>query len=144
VIGDDLTILGQKITIISQNKLRVSGKIHGDVHGKHVVISKDGSVIGTVCAEKIEVSGEVRGSIRALTVALHESARVDGDIMHQTLSISEGAEFDGRVQRPKDTSELIPILDAEAFASPSGNNTDEASHFGRDNDKRLGDLVDEI
>ena len=53
VIADDLTILGERITIISQNKLQVSGQIRGDVHGKQVVISKDGSVIGTVCAEKI-------------------------------------------------------------------------------------------
>jgi cytoskeletal protein CcmA (bactofilin family) len=144
VIGNDLTILGEKITIISQDKLQVSGQIHGDVHGKQVMISTGGSVIGKVCAEKIEVRGEVRGSIRALTVALHESAKVDGDIMHQTLSISEGAEFNGRVQRAKDTSELIPILDAEAFASQSGSGNGEASHYGRDNDKPLGDLVDEI
>ena len=76
--------------------------------------------------------------------ALHESAKVDGDIMHQSLSISEGAEFDGRVQRAKDPSELMPVLDAEAFASQPGKDNDEASHFGRDNDKPLGDLVDEI
>jgi cytoskeletal protein CcmA (bactofilin family) len=144
VIGNDLTILGEKITIISQDKLQVSGQIHGDVHGKQVMISTGGSVIGKVCAEKIAVCGEVRGSIRALTVVLHESAKVDGDIMHQSLSISEGAEFDGRVQRAKDTSELMPVLDAEAFASQPGKDNDEASHFGRDNDKPLGDLVDEI
>jgi len=135
VIGDDLTILGEKITIISQHKLQISGQIHGDVHGKQIVISKDGSVIGTVCAEKVEVSGEVRGSIRALTVALHETAKVDGDIVHQTLSISEGAEFDGRVKRAKDTSEVTPVLDAEAFASPSGSGNGEASHYGRYNGK---------
>jgi cytoskeletal protein CcmA (bactofilin family) len=133
VIGDDLTILGEKITIISQNKLHVSGQIHGDVHGKHVVISKDGSVIGAVCAEKVEVFGEVRGSIRAMTVALQESARVYGEIMHQTLSISEGAEFDGGVKRAKNTSEVTPVLDAEVFAAPSGNGNGEASHYGRYN-----------
>jgi len=130
VIGNDLTILGEKITIISQDKLQVSGQIHGDVHGKQVMISTGGSVIGKVCAEKIEVCGEVRGSIRALTVALHGSAKVDGDITHQTLSISEGAEFNGRVQRAKEPSDLLPILDAEAFTSQSENNNDEASHYG--------------
>jgi cytoskeletal protein CcmA (bactofilin family) len=144
MIGNDLTILGEKITIISQNKLEVSGHVHGDVHGKQVMISKNGLVTGKVCAEEIEVRGGVRGSIRALTVVLHESAKVDGNIMHQSLSISEGAEFDGRVQRAKDTSELMPVLDAEAFASQPGKDNDEASHFGRDNDKPLGDLVDEI
>ena len=128
VIGNDLTILGEKITIISQNKLQVDGHVQGDVHGKQVVISKDGSVTGKVCAERIDVRGGVRGSIRALTVTLHESAQVEGEIMHQTLSISEGAAFDGRVRRTKDPSELMPILDAEAIASQSGNDSDEASH----------------
>jgi cytoskeletal protein CcmA (bactofilin family) len=124
VIGNNLTILGERITIISQNKLLIDGHVHGDVHGKQVVISKDGSVTGKVCAENIEVRGSVRGSIRALTVALHETAKVEADIMHQTLSISEGAQFNGRVQRAKDTSELMPILDAEAFASQSGKDND--------------------
>ena len=127
VIGSDLTILGEKITIISQNKLQVDGHVRGDVHGKQVMISKDGSVTGKVCAERIEVRGSVRGSIRALTVTLHESAKVEGDIVHQTLSIVEGAAFDGRVQRTKDPSELMPILDAEAIASQSGNDSDDAS-----------------
>ena len=130
VIGNDLTILGEKITIISQIKLQVDGYVHGDVHGKQVMISKDGSVTGKICAEAIEVRGRVRGSIRALTVALHKSAKVDCDIVHQTLSISEGAEFVGRVRRAKEPSELAPILDAEAFTSQSENNNDEASHYG--------------
>ena len=127
VIGNDLTILGEKITIISQNKIQVDGRVHGDVHGKQVVISKDGSVTGKVCAEKIDVRGGVTGSIRALTVALHETAKVDGDIVHETLSISEGAEFDGRVQRTKDKNDLMPVLDAEAVASQSANGNGEAS-----------------
>ena len=139
VIGNDLTILGEKITIISQNKLEVSGQIHGDVHGKQVVISKGGLVIGKVYAEKIEVRGGVHGSIRAMTVALHESAKVDGDIMHQSLSISEGAEFDGGVKRAKDPNELMPILDAEAFAGQSREDNGGANHFGTyDDNASLG------
>jgi cytoskeletal protein CcmA (bactofilin family) len=115
VIGNDLTILGDKITIISKNKLQVDGEVRGDVHGKQVTISKGGSVSGLVCAEKIEVRGGVRGAIRALSVTLHDSARVHGDIMHQMLSISEGAEFDGNVRRVSDAKALMPVLDVEAF-----------------------------
>ena len=54
VIGTDLTILGDKITIISQNKLQVDGDVRGNVHGKHVVITDEGSVVGMVSAETIE------------------------------------------------------------------------------------------
>jgi cytoskeletal protein CcmA (bactofilin family) len=115
VIGTDLTILGEKITIISQNKLQIDGDVRGDVNGKQVVIGEDGSVVGTVSAESIEVRGGVRGAIRAQSVMLHPTAEVEGDIFHQTLSISEGAQFDGRVRRAKDANELRPQLDPSAF-----------------------------
>lgn len=115
VIGTDLTILGEKITIISQNKLQIDGDVRGDVNGRQVVIGEDGSVVGTVSADVIEVRGGVRGAIKATTVTLHPTAQVDGEIMHQTLAISEGAQFDGRVRRAKDPNELKPVLDPAAL-----------------------------
>ena len=115
VIGTDLTILGDRITIISKNKLQVDGDVRGNVHGKHVVITEEGSVVGMVSAETIEVRGGVRGSIRAVSVKLQASAEVQGDITHQKLAIAEGAEFDGSVRLTKDASELMPVLDPEAI-----------------------------
>lgn len=117
VIGRDLTLLGEKITIVSQNKLQVDGDVRGNVHGKQVIITEEGSVEGMVSAEKIEVHGGVRGAIRAVNVTLHATGQVDGDIMHHTLAISEGAQFDGRVRRSNDTSELMPVLDPELIAA---------------------------
>ena len=116
VLGTDLTLLGDKITIISQSKLQVDAKITGDVHAKEVVINAEGSVSGEVWAERIDVRGEVRGSMIAVTLALHDTARVAGDILHQKLSVSEGAEFAGRVHVIRDPSELMPILDAEVLS----------------------------
>jgi cytoskeletal protein CcmA (bactofilin family) len=116
VIGRDLTLLGEKITIVSQNKLRVDGDVRGNVHGKQVTITEGGSVEGMVCAEKIDVNGAVRGSIRAVSVTLSGTSEVDGDIMHKSLAISEGARFDGRVRRAEET-ELTPVLDPEAIAA---------------------------
>ncbi len=119
VIGTDLTILGDKITIISQNKLQIDGDVRGDVTGKQVVIGEEGSIIGTVCAEQIEVRGGVRGAIKAQNVMLHPTSVVEGDIFHQTLSISEGAQFDGRVRRAKDIAEITPNLDVSSYPAPS-------------------------
>jgi cytoskeletal protein CcmA (bactofilin family) len=121
VIGTDLTILGDKITIISQNKLLIDGDVRGDVTGKQVVIGEEGSVIGTVCAEQIEVRGGVRGAIKAQTVMLHPTSVVEGDIFHQSLSISEGAQFDGRVRRAKDAAEITPNLDVSSYPVPTQN-----------------------
>lgn len=115
VIGTDLTILGQNITIISKNQLQIDGDIRGDVTGKQVTISADGSVIGTVSAEKIEVHGGVRGAIRAATVSLHPSARVDAEIVHLRLSIAEGAQVEGMLKKSKTEAELVPNLDASTY-----------------------------
>jgi len=126
VIGTDLTILGEKITIISQNKLQIDGDVRGDVNGKQVIIGEEGSVIGTVSAESIEVKGGIRGAIRAASVMLHPTAEVEGDIFHQTLAISEGAQFDGRVRRAKDANELKPNLDVNSFPSSGNSGTPSA------------------
>ncbi len=115
VIGTDLTIVGEKITIISQNKLTIDGDVHGDINGRQIIIGEEGSVIGTVSGETVEVRGGVKGALRGQQVILHPTAQVEGDITHQTLAISEGAQFDGRVRRAKDASELQPSLDVSAF-----------------------------
>lgn len=115
VIGTDLTILGQNIVIISQNKIQIDGDVRGDVAGKQVTISAEGSVIGTVSAEKIEVHGGIKGAIRAAVVTVHPTAQVDAEILHQTLTVAEGALLEGRLRKSKDERELIPNLDAAAY-----------------------------
>lgn len=117
VIGNDLTIIGQAITIVSQDHVRIDGKVHGNVHGRVVSIGPTGEVTGMVHAETVDVRGQVQGAIRGLNVILHSTARVEGDIHHKTLAISEGAEFDGRVRRPKDHTELQPVLDAASIST---------------------------
>lgn len=110
IIGTDLTIIGEKITIISKHQLQIDGDVRGDVNGVLVTIGEEGSVIGTVAADSVEVRGGVRGAIRAKTVTLHGTAQVEGDVIHNTLAIAEGAHFDGRVRRAKD-GELVVNLD---------------------------------
>ena len=121
VIGSDLTLIGEKITIVCQNTLQVDGDVRGNVHGKQVVITANGSVAGMVCAEKTEVHGSVRGSIRAVTVTLYATAQVDGDIMHHTLAISEGAHFDGPARRAIGSLQLMPVLDPDVIAASEYN-----------------------
>ncbi len=120
VISNDLTIIGQSITIVSQGHVQIDGAVQGNVHGKEVSIGPRGAISGTVMAESVEVHGQLQGSIRSPSVTLHSTARVEGDIHHLKLAISEGAEFDGRVRRPKDVSELQPILDPAKLAADSG------------------------
>ncbi|MDX2308358.1 MAG: polymer-forming cytoskeletal protein [Hyphomicrobium sp.] len=115
VIGADLTIIGQNIAIISQNRLQIDGDVRGDVHGKQVTISSEGSVIGTVSADEIVVHGGVKGAIRAASVVVHPTADVDAEILHRTLSIAEGARVEGRMRKSRNESELVPNLDPASY-----------------------------
>ena len=115
IIGADLVILGDKITVITKARLTVDGEVRGDINGREVIIGPTGKVTGTVAANSIEVHGHVKGAVKAVNVTLHPTAHVDGDIHNQVLKISEGAIFDGRVRRAKDPAELQPILDPAAF-----------------------------
>jgi cytoskeletal protein CcmA (bactofilin family) len=103
--------MGQGVRIISKGRLQIDGNILGDIIVSDLTISADGSVIGTVSAERVNVFGRVKGEIRAGIVVLHPTARVAADILHQTLEIAEGAYFDGRVRRCRDVADLRPNLD---------------------------------
>jgi len=121
VIADDVAIVGQNITIVSQAKLQIDGEIQGNINGREVIVGPNGRVDGTITAESIEVRGEVAGALKAQRVTLQSTAKVEGDIHHKTLAISEGAKFDGGVRRPREDSELVPNLDVNALrASMAG------------------------
>ncbi len=111
VIGNDLTILGQGITIISKGSLQLDGAIQGNLHGTEIVVGEKGRVEGTIAAQSIIIRGTVKGTVRAVRVALQEGSHVDGEIHHQTLSIDSKAHFEGKSRRPVNTDELMPNLD---------------------------------
>jgi cytoskeletal protein CcmA (bactofilin family) len=119
IIGNDLTIVGQGLRIISKGILQVDGDVTGDVVGSEVIIGEKGRVTGVVSGETVAVRGEVAGTIRGLKVVLQAGARVEGDLHHQTLAVEQGAYLDGRVRRPQDPNELRPVLDPSAHTAQS-------------------------
>ena len=80
--------------------------------GAEIIIGEQGRVTGTVAAERVIVRGQISGVIRAMTVALQSSARMEGDIHHMSLTIEQGAQFDGRCRRPASPAELQIDLEA--------------------------------
>ncbi len=117
VIGADLAIVGQKITLVCQSALIVAGEVSGDIHGDDVTVGETGKVNGTVSARNLSIHGEINGQLRGETVALYATARINGDIIQKNLVIAEGAQFDGRVRSAKDPSDWQPVLDADTHRS---------------------------
>lgn len=118
VIGSDLLIEGQSITIRCKGLLRVNGNIQANVHSKELTVGKTGEVTGAISADTVHVHGRVNGSILGTTVVLHATAEVEGDIHSRTLGIEQGAGFDGRSRKVKDEAELSPQLEPGGRVHP--------------------------
>jgi cytoskeletal protein CcmA (bactofilin family) len=83
-------------------ELQVDGKVNGNIRCARLVVGKAGAINGSVTADEVIVRGEVKGVIRANRVMLLDSARVESEIFHKTLTIEQGACFQGQVRFRED------------------------------------------
>lgn len=95
VIGRDLCVVG---TIRSDGNVRIEGRVEGDVTSRALTVGVSATLIGDVTAGIAEIHGTVEGDVTADTVVLGRTARLKGDITQRSLTIENGADFDGRVR----------------------------------------------
>ena len=114
LIGSDLSIEGQSITIRCKGTLRLNGNIQADVHSRQLDVGQEAIITGSITAEAVEVKGRVNGAILSNRVILHSTAEVEGDIAAEYLSIEQGASFDGRSRRVRDPAEIAPQTEPAA------------------------------
>lgn len=111
VIGNDLTIEGQTITIRCKGSLRINGNIQADLHSRTLEVGKEAQIQGAIAADTVNVYGRVSGAILGAKVVLHSSAEVEGDIHSEFLSVEQGATFDGRSRKVSNPAEIAPQLE---------------------------------
>ncbi|HVZ04610.1 polymer-forming cytoskeletal protein [Hyphomicrobium sp.] len=99
IIGSDLTIAGN---LICKGEVQVDGIVEGDIEGSHVVVGDGATITGSISAEEIVIRGHVVGSVHGRRVMLQTTSQVEGDIYHQSLSIEQGAMFEGKSRRTKE------------------------------------------
>ena len=96
VFGPTLRFKGE---LKAQEDLKVEGRIEGTIHHQQrVVVGAKGEVVATVTAATIDVDGKVQGDMHAKkSVKVSSSAIVRGNIRAPSVSITEGANFNGGV-----------------------------------------------
>ena len=121
VIGPDLSIEGQAITMRCKGCLRINGSIQAELHCAELLVGQQAVIAGSITATKVAVSGRVDGTIIGDSVVLHSTAHVEGDIHSRFLSIEQGASFDGRSRKITESGEMasqlasLPRADAKQF-----------------------------
>lgn len=119
VIGEDLSIEGQAITIRCKGALEINGRIQAELHSQKLIVGSTGEVEGTMAAEAIEIWGRVNGTVMGARVTLHPGAEVEGDIHAKSLSVADGASFEGRSRKVADAASIAPRLEAGAAPTMS-------------------------
>jgi cytoskeletal protein CcmA (bactofilin family) len=96
-VGRNTNIAGK---LIFQEPVRIEGKFRGEVSSVELlVVTADASIEGKIRAPRLLILGQVSGDVIGATqVVLGPAARVNGRIQTRSLTICEGALFDGEVQ----------------------------------------------
>jgi cytoskeletal protein CcmA (bactofilin family) len=92
VIAKGLRIVG---SVTAEGLVEVNGQIDGELNGTSLVIARGAHVVGTIAAQRVVVDGTIEGPIQGGEVILKSKAHVVGDIHHHSLTIENGAYFDG-------------------------------------------------
>ncbi|QQR91602.1 MAG: polymer-forming cytoskeletal protein [Myxococcales bacterium] len=111
----DLTGLGQLAALLGpetvfegklcfQDKVRIEGKVIGEIHGKGtLILAGNAEIQGQIhVGTLIMRSGTIRGNIHARSlVEAHEPARIEGDIHAPQILIEKGVVFEGKCTMPQ-------------------------------------------
>jgi len=96
VFGPTLRFKGE---LRAQEDLKIEGRIEGTIHHQQrVVVGAKGEVVATVSAAAIDVEGKVQGDMNAKkSIKVNSTAIVRGNLRAPSVSITEGANFNGSV-----------------------------------------------
>jgi len=93
--------------------------VTGRVQADEVILSEAATIKGDVLARKIIVGGKVEGNIRASElVEIGSRGKVRGDIFTNNLSVTEGAEFNGKIQMRTEGSKVLDFEPRGSGAFP--------------------------
>ncbi|HEX5162123.1 MAG TPA: polymer-forming cytoskeletal protein [Steroidobacteraceae bacterium] len=96
VFGPTLRFKGE---LKAQEDIKIEGRIEGTIHHQQrVIVGSKGEVVASVNAATIDVDGRVQGDMSAKkSVKVSQTAVVRGNIRAPSVSITEGANFNGGV-----------------------------------------------
>jgi len=96
----------------SEGDVQIEGHLCGNINCAQLIVGKDAAVTGVIIAQEAVIRGKITGIIRARRVLLQDTAQVESEIIYRTLSVDEGARFEG-LARPR-----LDPLQEEIAVSP--------------------------
>jgi len=93
IIGPESTIRGE---LTSSGTVRIDGTLEGNVSAEWIIVGETGLVKGDLTGKGMIIGGKIRGNIRSTEmVEIKQKGEVQGEIYTVSLTILEGAIFEG-------------------------------------------------
>ncbi|MDJ0712093.1 MAG: polymer-forming cytoskeletal protein [Woeseiaceae bacterium] len=101
VLGPTLKFKGE---LIADEDLLIKGRVEGSIrHSSSLTVGDGGHIKANVAAEYIVVEGRVQGDLNgSKCVKIRETAKIDGNIVSPSVSLVEGATFNGKIDMDGD------------------------------------------
>jgi len=108
IIGENTLFQG---TIKSKGSVRIDGRLEGSiVEASQVIVGAKGYVQGDITAHSVIIGGKVNGNVTAVeSIEIQPGAQLLGDIHTSTLSIGEGAVFEGHCVMTSEKTKVIEL-----------------------------------
>lgn len=118
VLGPTLKFKGE---LSADEDLLIKGRVEGTIrHSSSLTIGDGGHVKANVAAEYIVVEGRVEGDlVGSKCVKVRDTAKIDGNIVSPSVSLVEGAKFNGKIDMDSDPA-------ARKAAKPAAKASDKA------------------
>lgn len=96
VLGPTLRFKGE---LHADEELLIKGQIEGSItHSQRITVCSEGIVKANIKAQTIVVEGTVEGDLQAdKAIQIKDTARLKGNVHAPSVSIVEGAQFNGGV-----------------------------------------------
>lgn len=106
VLGPTLVFKGE---LSADEDLLIKGRVEGTIkHSSSLTIGDGGHVKANVTAEYIAVEGRVEGDlIGSKCVKIRKTSKIDGNIVSPSVSLVEGATFNGKIDMDGDPTASV-------------------------------------
>jgi cytoskeletal protein CcmA (bactofilin family) len=96
ILGPTIQFKGE---LSAEEDLIIQGRVEGTIaHKQRLTIGREGVVHANVDAQTVIIEGSMEGDVRAeKSVAVKETARMSGNITAPSVTILQGANFNGNV-----------------------------------------------
>ncbi|ADH84804.1 bactofilin family protein [Desulfurivibrio alkaliphilus] len=110
--GAVTSILGQELQmegdVSFKGKLRLDGRVKGNVQGDYLILGENGVVNGDVQVNTFVCSGRVDGNVNAKKFQISNRGVINGKVEASDLAVESGAALNGEVKSRSKELRLVP------------------------------------